>query len=539
MYILGINGGVRLGYRDASAVLLKDGVVIAAVEEERLNRIKASPHQLPQLAIQYVLNQAGVSIQDVSCVATHGSTWGDQYEEVLKGCFISNFGFAPEIRRYHHHDCHAAGSFYSSGFEEALVLTIDNSGDGVGTQVAVARGSEIQVLKRIARPNSLGIFYGMVTQYCGFVRDSDEYKLMGLAPYGEPNIDLSDVLRVDKDGFEFNTDYIQEIVSGQPQPSIQQPIYSQKLIDTFGSARLPKSEISQFYKNFAASAQKQLELAITNLVRKYILETGIRQVCIAGGVGLNCVANKVVMAMPEVEGLFVQPASGDAGISQGAAYLASVDLGVQPQPIADVYWGKAYSSEDILSAIQKIGVQAQRVDNPAVVAAELVAKGQVVGWFQGRMEFGPRALGNRSILANPAVKNIQSIVNQKIKFREGFRPFCPSILEEDFDLYFEGKQKIAPYMTINYEVKEGVKDILPGAVHVDNTARIQTVRASQNSLYYAYLSELKNLTGHGMSLNTSFNVSHQPIVESPLQAISTFYGCGLDALVIGNYLLVK
>lgn len=539
MYILGINGGVRLGYRDASAVLTYNGKVIAAVEEERLNRIKSSPHQLPELAIRQVLEIAKISIQNIAIVATHGSTWGEQYEEVLKNFFETNFGHFPTLMRFHHHDCHAAGSYFSSGFEEALVFTFDNSGDGIGTQVTHAKENHLEVLERKERPNSLGIFYAMVTQYCGFIRDSDEYKLMGLAPFGTPTIDLSDVLKVDEDGFELNLEYIQKIEPGQPQPNIQQAIYSEKLIEKFGKRRLPQEEYTQFYKDFAASAQFVVEQAMMSLIRKYIAKTGIKNICISGGVGLNCAANKQMMEMPEVEALFVQPASGDAGISQGAAYLANVSQGIIPEKIQDVYWGKAYSNDEILESIEKIGVKFQKIENPAKIAAELVAEGKVIGWFQGRMEFGPRALGNRSILANPLLKDIQSKVNQKIKFREGFRPFCPSLLEEDFDLYFEGKQNIASFMTINYQAKEEVEDILSGVIHVNQTARIQTVNEKQNPLYYQYLQNLKELIGHGVSLNTSFNVNHQPIVENPIQAISTFYGSGLDALVIGDYLLEK
>lgn len=539
MYVLGINGGVRLGYRDASAVLTLNGKIIAAVEEERLNRIKSSPHQLPELAIKQVLVIAGITINEVAIVATHGSTWGEQYEIALKNFFQTNFAHIPLLMRFHHHDCHAAGSYFSSGFDEALIFTFDNSGDGVSTQVAWAKGEELNVLERIERPNSLGIFYSLVTQYCGFIRESDEYKLMGLAPYGRPEIDLSDILMVNEDGFKLNLEYIQKIEPGQPQPSIQQAIYSQKWIQKFGDRRLPHHENSQFYKNFAASAQEQLELAITSLIRKYIRKTGVRNVCISGGVGLNCAANKVILEMPEVETLFVQPASGDAGISQGAAYLANISQGILPEKISQVYWGKSYTNEEISDCIEKLGLNAIKAENPAKTAAKLVSEGKVIGWFQGRMEFGPRALGNRSILANPLLKDIQSIVNQKIKFREGFRPFCPSLLEEDFDLYFEGKQKVAPYMTVNYKAKSDMKDILPGVIHINNTARIQTVSKQSNPLFYEYLRELKNISGHGVSLNTSFNVNHQPIVENPIQAISTFYGSGLEALVIGDRLLLK
>lgn len=539
MYVLGINGGVRLGYRDASAVIVKDGAVIVAIEEERLNRIKSSPHQLPELAIHRVLQYANISIQDIDLVTTHGSTWGEQYEGVLFNYFVTNFGYCPPIKRFHHHDCHAAGAFYASGYDEALIFTWDNSGDGIGTQVAIGSSNGIEVLERIPRPNSLGMFYGMMTQYCGFVRDSDEYKMMGLAPYGTPQHDLSDILKINQDGFEFNTDYIQKIEVGQPQPSIQQAIYNEKLIELLGPRRLPQKEYSTYYKDISASTQYFLEEAMKALVKKYIQQTGVKKICISGGVGLNCSANKVLMELPEVEAIFVQPASGDAGISQGAAYLGSLSLGIIPQAQHDAYLGTSYSDDEIESVLKKLQVKYEKVSDPASLAADWVHQGQVIAWFQGRMEFGPRALGNRSILADPTRKNIQSIVNQKIKFREGFRPFCPSVLEEDFDLYFEGKQKIAPYMTINYAAKNGVKDWIPGVIHINNTARVQTVHPLQNPLYCEYLKHLKSKNGHGISLNTSFNVNQQPIVEHPIQAISTFYGSGLDLLIIGSFVTKK
>jgi len=540
MYVLGINSGVRIGYRDASAVLLYNGQIVAAVEEERLNRIKASPAELPEKAIAYVLKAAGITIRDVSCVATHGSTWGDQYESVLKNFLKTNFGHAPQLNRFHHHDCHAAGTFYASGFSEALVLTIDNSGDGIGTQIAVGRNGRLEVLERIPRPNSLGMFYGMITQYCGFVRDSDEYKLMGLVPYGQPVVDLSDVLRISDGMFELNTDYIQPIEPGQPQPTVQQAIYSEKLEHLLGKGRrLAHEPVSGFYMDVAASAQRMLEEAVTGILRKYIRATGISDVCLAGGVALNCAANKKVMNMPEVTGLFVQPAAGDAGISQGAAYLSSVQAGILPQAMPHTYWGPAFSNDEIRTALEQIGVRYEHINDPAACAAQLVSEGQVIAWMQGHMEFGPRALGNRSILADPAKEDIKSIVNRKIKFRESFRPFCPSVLEQDVALYFTGKQKVAPYMTVNYGTTEYADRYIPGVVHVDKTSRIQTVSSIQNPLYTAYLEQLRRLSGHGVSLNTSFNVNHQPIVNTPYEAVATLYSCGLDALVIGNYLVRK
>jgi carbamoyltransferase len=539
LYILGINGGVRIGYRDASAVLLQDGQIIAAIEEERLNRTKGSPSQLPEMAIHQVLKMAGITMKEVAVVATHGSTWGDQYDAVLKNFLKTNFGYAPHVMRFHHHDCHAAGAFFASGFEDAAILTVDNSGDGISTQIAKGTSSGIEVLERWERPNSLGLFYGMLTQFCGFTRDSDEYKLMGLAPYGKADIDLHSVLSLHSDGYELNTDYLQPIVPGQPQPTVQQAIYSQKLEHLLGPRRLEDAPMTDHYLNIAASAQKQLEEALVMLVRKAIRLTGLRKICLSGGVALNCAANKVLMNLPEVEAIYVQPAGGDAGISQGAAYLAIASEGIIPVAMPHTYLGSAFSNDAIRASLMNTGASFMQIEHPAETAAQLVAEGKVIGWFQGRMEFGPRALGNRSILAYPDSKAISSKVNQKIKFRESFRPFCPSVLEEDAKQYFVGKQHIASYMTINYDTTSLAKEALSGIVHVDGTARIQTVNRQQNESYAAYLQELKRLRGHGVSLNTSFNVNHQPIVQSPYDAIGTFYSCGLDALIIGNFQLLK
>jgi carbamoyltransferase len=539
MYILGINGGVRIGYRDASAVLLQDGQIVAAIEEERLNRTKGSPSQLPEMAIHQVLKIAGISMQDVAVVATHGSTWGEQYLAVLKNFLKTNFGHAPDIMRFHHHDCHAAGAFFASGFENAAILTVDNSGDGISTQISKGTASGIEVVGRWERPNSLGLFYGMMTQFCGFTRDSDEYKLMGLAPYGKANIDLQSILNISNSDYELNTDFIQSILPGQPQPTVQQAIYNEKLEQLLGPRRFEQQPMTEHYLNIAASAQKHLEVALVMLVKKAIRLTGQKKVCLSGGVALNCAANKVLMNLPEVEALYIQPAGGDAGISQGAAYLASLEKGIKPKAMPHTYWGTAFSNDELRIALNNTGVAFRVISDPAETAARLVANGKVIGWMQGAMEFGPRALGSRSILANPAAQDIKSLVNQKIKFRESFRPFCPSVLEEDAALYFQGKQAVAPYMTINYDCTAKAQKEIPGVVHVDQTARIQTVDSATHPLYRKYLEQLKEYTGHGVSLNTSFNVNRQPIVHNPYEAIGTFFSSGLDALVMGEFVVEK
>ena len=473
-------------------------------------------------------------------MGSHGITWGETYQNVLEGYFKHEFGHSPKVIRFHHHDAHAASAYYASGFDEAMVLSIDNSGDGVSTELAVGKGSEMKVVEQIERPNSLGIYYSLLTQFCGFIRDSDEYKLMGLSSYGNRDAyDFSWLLKVENGHYHFNTDYIKQVKPGESQPSRQQAMYGEKLIEKLGKHRRSGEPVTDFYKNVAASAQQQLESAIVALVTRFHEETGLRKICLAGGVALNCVANQKIMNLDFIDEIYVQPASSDAGISLGAAYLAAAEMGDTPQKMEHAFLGPPYSNNEIKKVLDLLQLDYKRCDSPALVAAEMVAQNKVVGWFQGNMEFGPRALGTRSILANPAQKEMQDIVNHKIKFRESFRPFCPSVLENESKAFFVGKQDSSPYMTITYDANERSVKEIPAVVHVDQTARIQTVNRETSPLYHEYLTELKKLTGIGVSLNTSFNRNNEPIVCSPVDAVSAFYGCGMDGLIIGDFVLKK
>ncbi|MCB9233909.1 MAG: carbamoyl transferase [Bacteroidia bacterium] len=540
MYTLGINGGVRLGYQDISAVLLKDGEIVAAVEEERLNRIKHSYGQLPEHAIHSVLKTAGITLRDIQAVGSHGSTWGDAYQEVLESYFDEVFGIRPRITRYHHHDCHAASAYYASGFDQAMVITLDNSGDGSSTSFSVGKGQELTLLERLSKPHSLGLYYSMITQFCGFNRDTDEYKLMGLSSYGDPlKYDFSWLLKWENDLFALDTSFLKEIPAGGSQPTRQQIMFGPNLPEKLGPVRRRKGPITRFYQDIAASAQHRLEEVLVQTVTALHERTGMRKLCLAGGVALNCAANRRLMQLPFIDDLYVQPASSDAGISLGAAYLAAREQGHTCQPMRTALLGPEFTNVEIKTALKTLGVPHKPCPDPAREAAVRVAKNEVVGWFQGRMEFGPRALGARSILANPTHPEMQSMVNLKIKFRETFRPFCPSVIEKDSPKYFKGRLKQAPYMTITYKVRKEARTQLPAITHVDGTARIQTVNKKQNPLYFRYLEHLKELIGHGVSLNTSFNRNSEPIVCTPIEAISAFYGSGMDALVIGNFVLEK
>lgn len=537
MTILGINGGVRAGYQDVSAVLLRDGSIVAAVEEERLNRVKHSAGQLPFLAVQEVLALGGIGIHDVDMIATHGSTWGEQYDEAVREYFTYNFGHCPKIARYHHHLCHAASTYYASGMDEAMVLTVDASGDGISLQKAVGRNGKLEVLEQIGRNNSLGILYSMMTQFCGFTRDTDEYKLMGLAPYGHPEaVDLSGLLEIGNGTFRINGAYMKQYAPGQPQGSRQQAVFNQKLISELGQPRIPGSPFTQHFKDIAAATQTMLEEALCEVVRGFAQQTGLRKLCLAGGVALNCAANRRLLALDCIDDIYVQPASGDAGISLGAAYLASAEAGIPPQPMTTAKLGREFSNGEIAETLQKLGVKYQEVSEPWQVAAELILQDKVVGWMEGRAEFGPRALGSRSILASPLKAQMKDIINARIKFREGFRPFCPSVLEEDFSKAFASPKNELPYMTVNVDV---ISDQYPAITHVDRTARVQTVSPAEKGHFPKLLQTLKDATGTGMVVNTSFNRNKEPMVYNVMDAVSAFYGCGMDALIIGDFVLTK
>lgn len=541
MKILGISGGFRQGYQDVSACLVIDGKVVTSVEEERLNRIKFSAGRLPYLSVIEVLKISNIQFSELDFIAFHGSTWGDEIQPRLEDYFVQHFGSCPNFLRFHHHDCHAASTYYASGFNKATIFTFDNSGDGISLQIMKGENEKLTLLERFARPDSLGLFYQVITQYCGFVKDSDEYKVMGLSSYGNRNAyDFSWLIDFKNGKLEINKKFIVVPQPGAPSLHKDEMAYTQNFTEKMGrSRRIPKSEMTTFYKDIAASAQQHFENILLKIVKYYIEKTGYSKVCFAGGAALNCVANQKIMNANFVEELFVQPASGDAGISLGAAWLCSLENGISPKQTTNTYLGTNFSNNEIEDVLKISNIKYQYTENPSKDAANDIFKNKVVGWFQGAMEFGPRALGNRSILANATNAKMQDLVNKKIKFRESFRPFCPSVLEEDAPLYFEGKQKIAPYMTITFDVKKEMQSKIPSVTHVDGTARIQTVNKAQNEVFYKLLLELKQLTGHGVVMNTSFNLSHEPIVNSPRDAIATFFASGMDVLYLGNFKIEK
>ncbi len=539
MNILGISGGVRGGNQDGSATLMKDDKVIASVEEERMLRVKHAPGRLPEKAMRFVLKHAGITMEDVDILVFPGETYKN-FKKILGDYIKSKFGCCPEIALVHHHDAHCASAYYASGFDSAMVISADLSGDSVCTEFCLGKGQDMEVVKRFPKPNSLGIFYSVLTQYVGFQRDNDEYKVMGLSSYGNRGkYDFSWLLSYKDGAYELNTDYIKIPAPGQPNPSKQEPFYSEKMMEKLGPPRLPEGEMTTYIEDIAACGQEHLEKVFVDMVTKLHEETGETKLCLAGGVALNCVVNQRLMNLDFIDDLYIQPAASDAGLSLGACYLIARKEGINLKALPDVFLGPRYSNDEIQDALNMAGLKYSEISDSAGYAAQKVSENKIVGWYKDRMEFGPRALGNRTILANPGNPEMKNIVNAKIKFREQFRPFAPSVLEEEVPKYFIGKSKVAPYMTITYDVVEGGKDIIPSVTHVDNTSRIQTVNKIQNPKYFEYLTELKKLTGHGITLNTSFNVKGDPIVNTPYHALATFYGSGMDVLIIGDFLLEK
>ena len=386
------------------------------------------------------------------------------------------------------------------------------------------------------RTNSLGILYSMMTQFCGFTRDSDEYKLMGLAPYGNPNrVDLSFLVDLNSKGFKVNQRYMYGAEPGQPQSSRQQAIFNKKVIDQLGAPRIPGSDLSQLYKDIAASTQLLLEEALCKAVKEFHEDTGIRRVCLAGGVALNCAANKKILELDFIDDIFVQPASSDAGISLGAAYLASTRFDRRPEGQIGTKLGRNYNDAEVTNQLSQLGVSFKTVEDPAALAADFIHQNKVIGWFNGRAEFGPRALGSRSILGSAIDPDMKELINRKIKFREGFRPFCPSVIKEDFKKAFSSPVEEHPYMTINVDVHS---DRFPAITHVNGTARVQTVDDSDAS-FHQLLKSVGERQELGVVVNTSFNRMGEPMVYSVRDAVSCFFGSGLDYLIIGRSLVSK
>jgi carbamoyltransferase len=537
MIVLGLHGGVTVNQHEPSAALAVNGRIVALCEEERYLRVKSCYGLLPLYSIKACLKAAGIRIEDVDLVVTPGITYGD-FEARIADYLRHNFGHVPRIECVHHQMAHLAAAFYGSGVEEAICVSLDASGDGACGMIGHGtRAGGIKLVDEIPTANSLGYFYTLMTHYLGFT-DGDEYKLMGLAPYGKASIDLNAVVRPSNQGWTFDQSFVR---NNPPVRSPFEPLYSPRLPELLGQPnRRPGGEMTDFHRDLAQSTQAQFEACFTSFIdyaRKRV--PNVDNLCYAGGIALNCAANRAVFYSDRFRHFYVSPVSSDRGLSAGCAYLGAVMLGDTPWQLHTPYLGTSYSNDSIRQELEANGCDFQEVDDPAEAGAALLAHSKILGWFQGRSEAGARALGNRSILAPAGDAKVRDMVNARIKYREEFRPFAPSALHEDAGTYFKTNGADFPSMSITVDAQPGMAERLRAVVHVDDTARLQTVRSTDNEVYYNLIKAYRNKTGTGVVLNTSFNLKGQPIVESPRDALMTFYGCGLDALILGNFVVTK
>ena len=535
MNILGIHGGVTINQHDAGAALIRDGELVCFVEEERLLRVKSPRGVLPIESIAACLKEARMSMRDIDLVALPGETYADIAERT-QAYLRHHFGFAPRIQAINHQTAHLASAFFPSDFEQAMCLSYDAYGDRLSVAMGTAnREGGVSIMETRQHDNSLGMFYATITSFLGFMPGEDEYKVMGLAPYGKNPVDLTCFARPSQDGYFVDARYIR---SSPPPSSVYEQFYSENLIKLLGDPRRKGEPITQQHRDIAAGTQQALEDCAVSLVTYLHKITGLRNLCLAGGVALNCSANRVLARLPFVDRLYVQPAASDRGLALGSALQAAKEAGEKLKPINHVFFGPTQKEGSVIAALELTGLVAEEVSDPANVGAQLLAEGKIVGWFQGRSEFGPRALGHRSILAHPGLAHMKDEINARVKYREEFRPFAPSVLEERASEVFDMTYP-SPFMTVAFNVRDGWSQKLPATTHVNNTGRVQTVSKVDNHEYHSLITAFEKLTGVPVVLNTSFNIKGQPIVESPLDALSTFAGTGLDALIIGPHVIRK
>jgi len=536
MNILGIHGNLSCNQHDPGSAIICDGKIIAVCEEERFNRIKSARGHLPIFSIQACLKQAGLTMEDIDYVVHPGSSYDDLADRI--SLYLKHyFGHVPKIELINHQIAHLASSFYCSGYDEAMCISYDGVGDQKAGALAVAdRINGVNVLEWIEEEDSLGHLYGALTVFLGFGLAEDEYKVMGLAPYGNDVIDFSKVCSLTDSGFKINS----SIWERQPRiRSIAEPIYNlDRMAEIFGAPRLPSAPVTQAHRDLSCSLQRTLEACVVRLITSFQKRTGLRKLCLSGGVALNCSANRHIYNLPFIDDLFVQPASSDRGLALGCALEMAFRQGTPAIGLDSVYLGPDRNLAEIEHAFVTTGFSKETLRDPSETAAELIASGKVIGWFQGRSEFGPRALGNRSILADPTHPQMKDIVNSKIKYREAFRPFAPAVLLEKSQEIYDIKSPL-PTMTVAVDTRNAWRSRLPSTTHVDGSSRVQTVARFDNPMYHKLIECFERLKGAPVVLNTSFNIKGQPIVETPLNALETFAGSGLDACIIGPYLIRK
>lgn len=543
MIILGIHAAFSATSHDPSACLIIDGKVVAAIEEERINRIKVSSGFFPAKAVYECLKLAELRIEDVDIVASDGIS-SPTIKDKIRRSLVDLFGFSPEVELVDHPYSHCAGAFMSSGLDEALVVSVDGSGDKTSTLVCLAQrvGTSIKFkeLYREGMSVSLGAYYTAFTNYLGFRTVEGEYKVMGMAAYGQDKFDLSEMIDFDRISETIASRSKGAVFEQKNYSSLIEPSYNEEYIYRLTKVRRPvfsDGEFTQEHFDLAASVQAQFTRAYIGLIRHWLAKTKQRKLCLAGGCVLNCLANKEILG-DGLDDIYVMPAASDRGLSMGSAMYAANINGENVLSVNNMYLGKSFDASQIKKTLQICGVAHKELSDPTADCANSIADGLVVGWFQGRSEFGPRALGHRSILASPRVANMKDILNAKIKFRESYRPFAPAILKADLERYYSSKIQF-PYMTFTVDIPSKLAAKMPEAVHFDGTARVQSVSEKDSDSFYGLLNEVRKISGIGAVINTSFNLSGEPIVDSPYDAIRTFYSSGIDALYLGNFKLTK
>jgi len=568
--ILGLNAY----HGDAAAALVVDGELVAAAEEERFNRIKHVAG-FPALAARWALAEGGVAPEQLDHLAVSRDPRANVGQKLLRtirhgpsaryltarlrnaakirdvrtaladSLGVERGALRARVHNVEHHRAHVASAFFVSPFADAAVLSVDGFGDFCSTMTAVGHDNSFRVLERVLFPHSLGIFYTAVTQWLGFPKYGDEGKVMGLAPYGNPEKHLEamrDIVQTSGNLFTLNLDYFTHHDEGvdmtwdEGSPTIGR-IYSDRLVQALGPARESGDAMTSHYEDVAAAMQKRLEEVYLHIAGRLHESTGATNLCLAGGVALNAVANGRIRPETAFDGLYVQPAAGDSGTAVGAAYdVWNQTLG-SPRAfvMTHAYTGPRFSDEELAAAFAAAGISARRLDNEELFrrVAERIAAGDVVGWFQDRMEFGPRALGHRSIVADPRRPDMKDVLNARIKHREPFRPFAPSILAEETAEWFE-QDYTSPFMVLVYKTRPEKRELIPAVNHVDDTGRLQTVERDVSPRYYRLIEEFGRLTGVPILLNTSFN-ENEPIVRTPVEAVETFLKTHMDLLVLGNY----
>ncbi len=545
---------------DSSACIARDGELLFAVAEERLSRIKHDAG-FPHNAIRACFDFAKVKPDQLDAIcagwpAPHRMILSDlkcfvrgqfpiAYDNVLNvmRSFVSmahqnggfkrfTYHFGPtkaQMRFVDHHLAHAISAYSYSGFDDAAVIVMDGRGAWEASSIWHGHDGRLDHVLTIPWPNSLGLFYAQFTRYLGFVPNSDEWKVMGLAPYGSPGVNLREFISFDQETYRINAPLLFEQING-----------TSAIARRLGPERAPESEIDDGFKNVAFAVQDACEAAMFSFVKLATQKTGCRNLCLAGGVALNSKANGKIQASGIVDKIFVQPAASDDGVALGAVFAPYLDRGgrLPMKPLRHASLGPEFPDAEIEKVLRTYKLRSIRLDDVAATSAELLANGKIIGWFQGRMEFGPRALGHRSILADPRDPEMNAKVNNAVKFREWWRPFAPSMLREVAGEYLEHACD-SPFMVLTNPVRPEKRGVIPSVTHVDGSARPQTVEKSVSPLYWNLINEFGRRTGVPVLMNTSFNLRGEAIVNTPTDAIRTFFSSGMDALVMGSYLVNK